>query len=99
MAAKASRKPPVPEQSAEAKKIAELERKVAKQIDQINNLERRLETSERQREGSERRLTRKTILLDDAQRVVRAQAVVIADMQMAEIERHVDRVCDMEIPF
>lgn len=55
MAAKASRKPSAaPEQSAEAKKIAELERVVAKHLDRIHRLEGHLDNAERQREGLER---------------------------------------------
>jgi len=102
MAAKASRKPSAaPEQSAEAKKIAELERVVAKHLDRIHRLEGHLDNAERQREGLERKLARKTILLDDAQRTVKAQALIIADARHAEIEQRVARVCDMasDIPF
>lgn len=101
MAAKASRKPPVSEQSAEAKKIAELERQIVKHVDRIRVLEGHLDNAERQRESLERKLARKTILLDDAQRTIKAQALVIADARHAEIEQRVARVCDMaaDIPF
>lgn len=102
MTAKASRKPSAaPEQSAGAKKIAELERAVAKHLDRISDLMGHLENSERRCEGLERKLARKTILLDDAQRTVKAQALFIADARHAEIEQRVARVCDMadDIPF
>lgn len=102
MAAKASRKPSAaPEQSAEAKKIADLERQVVKHADRIRHLEGHLDNAERLREGLERKLARKTILLDDAQRTIKAQALVIADARHAEIEHRVARVCDMasDIPF
>mgnify|MGYP001463965569 CR=1 FL=1 len=52
MAAKASRKPSAaPEQSAEAKKIAELERAVAKHLDRISGLMGHLENSKRRCES------------------------------------------------
>lgn len=102
MAAKASRKPSAaPEQSAEVKKIAELERQIVKHVGRIHRLEGHLDNAERQREGLERKLARKTILLDDAQRTVKAQALIIADARHAEIEQRVARICDMasDIPF
>lgn len=105
MAAKASRKPSEPAQdagqTAEAKKIAELERQVAKGSDRIRHLEDLLDNAERRREILERNLARHTILLDDAQRTVKAQAVVIADARHAEIEDRVARLRDMtsDIPF
>lgn len=101
MAAKAARKPSVPEQSAEAKKIADLERQIVKHVDRIRHLEGHLDKAERQHESLERKLARKTILLDDAQRAIKAQALVIADARHAEIEQRVARVCDMasDIPF
>lgn len=101
MAAKASRKPPVPEQSAEAKKIAELEREVAKHLDRINTLMGHLESSERRAENLDRKLARKVIMFEDAQRVIKAQALVIADARHAEIEQRVARIRDMasDIPF
>lgn len=101
MAAKVSRKPPAPEQSAEAKKIAELEREVTKHLGRINDLMGRLESSEHRAESLDRKLARKTILLDDAQRTIKAQALIIADARHAEIERRVERLCDMasDIPF
>lgn len=101
MAAKTARKPFLPEQSAEAKKIADLERQIVKHVDRIRHLEGHLDNAERQRESLERKLARKTILLDDAERTIKAQALVIADAQHAEIEQRVARVCDMasDIPF
>lgn len=102
MAAKASRKPSAaPEQSAEAKKIAELERQIVKHLDRIRHLEGHLDNAERQRDDLDRRLTRKVIMFEDAQRVIKAQALVIADARHAEIEQRVARVCDMasDIPF
>lgn len=102
MAAKASRKPSTaPEQSAEAKKIAELEREVAKHLDRINTLMGHLESSERRAENLDRKLARKVIMFEDAQRVIKAQALVIADARHAEIEQRVARICDMasDIPF
>lgn len=103
MAAKASRKPSAQDagQSAEAKKIAELERQIVKHVDRIRHLEGHLDNAERGRDILERVLARTTILLDDAQHTIKAQALVIADARHAEIERRVAHARDMasDIPF